>query len=55
MSATQIWISTLAALAAGVGLLVAAAVMGDEAMAIAGAGLVCLFTGGVAIKRPKDV
>ena len=55
MDKTQQFISILAALIAGVGLVVAGGVTGNEAMVIAGSGLIGLFTGAVGIKRPTDI
>ena len=55
MDRTQQFVSILAALIAGVGLVVSGAVMGNEAMVIAGTGLIGLFTGAVAVKRPSDI
>ena len=55
MDKTQQFISILAALIAGVGLVVSGAVLSNEAMVIAGTGLIGLFTGAVAIRRPTDI
>ena len=55
MDKTQQFVSILAALVAGVGLVVSGVVMGNEAMLAVGTGLIGLFTGAVGIKRPTDI
>ena len=54
MTKTQSFVAAICALAAGVGLVVAGGLTGNEAMVVSGTGLIGLFAGAVGLKRPQD-
>jgi hypothetical protein len=55
MSKNHQFVSIFAALVFGVGLIVAGSILSSEPMLVAGTGLVGLFTGAIAVKRPADM